>query len=49
VDAGGRQARRCGNRREPGLFYMHCWVVDDAVTLAVALRPALDATNLQSV
>jgi hypothetical protein len=31
----------------PRLFYMHFWAVDDGVTLATALRPALDATNLQ--
>ncbi|MGQ4600018.1 DUF1259 domain-containing protein [Nocardia sp. R6R-6] len=31
----------------PRLFYAHYWAVDDAVTLATALRPALDATNLQ--
>jgi hypothetical protein len=30
----------------PRLFYLHYWAVDDAVTLAKALRPALDATNL---
>jgi hypothetical protein len=33
---------------QPRLFYMHYWAVDDAVTLAKGLRPALDATNLQS-
>lgn len=32
---------------QPRLFYMHFWAVDDGVTLAAALRPALDATNLQ--
>jgi hypothetical protein len=32
---------------EPRLFYLHYWAVDDAVTLAKAMRPALDATNLQ--
>jgi Domain of Unknown Function (DUF1259) len=37
-----------GLTEQPRLFYMHYWVVDDAVTLAKALRPALDATNLQS-
>jgi hypothetical protein len=53
------QALRAGNVRivelhnhglteQPRLFYMHYWAVDDAVTLAKALRPALDATNLQS-
>jgi hypothetical protein len=53
------QALRAGNIRivelhnhglteQPRLFYMHYWAVDDAVTLAKVLRPALDATNLQS-
>jgi hypothetical protein len=53
------QALRAGNIRivelhnhalteQPRLFYMHYWAVDDAVTLAKALRPALDATNLRS-
>jgi hypothetical protein len=53
------QALRAGNIRivelhnhglteQPRLFYMHYWAVDDAVPLARALRPALDATNLQS-
>jgi hypothetical protein len=37
-----------GMTEEPRLFYMHYWAVDDAVTLARALRPAMDATNLQS-
>jgi hypothetical protein len=32
---------------QPRLFYLHFWAVDDAVNLAKALRPALDATNLQ--
>ncbi|MGH3802490.1 MAG: DUF1259 domain-containing protein, partial [Pseudonocardiaceae bacterium] len=32
---------------QPRLFYLHFWAVDDAVTLAKALRPALDATNLK--
>ena len=32
---------------EPRLFYLHYWAVDDAVTLAKAMRAALDATNLQ--
>jgi hypothetical protein len=32
---------------DPRLFYAHYWAVDDAVTLAKALRPALDATNLK--
>ncbi|MGY4101883.1 DUF1259 domain-containing protein [Nocardia sp. R16R-3T] len=31
---------------DPRLFYLHYWAVDDAVTLAKALRPALDATHL---
>jgi hypothetical protein len=31
---------------EPRLFYVHYWAVADGVTLATALRPALDATNL---
>ncbi|OBA75197.1 peptidase M23 [Mycobacterium sp. 1554424.7] len=35
-----------GLTEEPRLFYMHYWAVDDAVTLARVLRPALDATNL---
>jgi Domain of Unknown Function (DUF1259). len=30
----------------PRLFYMHFWATGDGVTLAQALRPALDATNL---
>jgi Domain of Unknown Function (DUF1259) len=53
------QALRAGNIRiaelhnhglteQPGLFYMHYWAVDDAVALSKTLRPALDATNLQS-
>jgi hypothetical protein len=32
----------------PRLFYMHFWAVGNGVTLATALRPALDATNLQT-
>lgn len=32
---------------QPRLFYLHFWAVDDAATLARALRPALDATNLK--
>ena len=32
---------------EPRLFYLHYCAVDDAVTLAKAMRAALDATNLQ--
>lgn len=36
-----------GLEEQPRLFYMHFWAVDDAVALARALRPALDATNLQ--
>jgi hypothetical protein len=31
----------------PRLFYAHFWAVDNAVTLAKALCPALDATNLK--
>ncbi|MGW4356551.1 DUF1259 domain-containing protein [Nocardia sp. NPDC004582] len=31
---------------DPHIFFLHYWAVDDAVTLAHALRPALDATNL---
>jgi hypothetical protein len=31
---------------DPHLFYLHYWAVNDAVTLAKALRSALDATNL---
>lgn len=31
----------------PRLFYLHFWAVNDGVTLAKALRTALDATNLQ--
>jgi hypothetical protein len=37
-----------GLTEQPRLFYMHYWAVGDAVTLAKALRPALDASNLQS-
>ncbi len=37
-----------GLTEQPRLFYMHYWAIDDAVTLAKTLRPALDATNLQS-
>ncbi|BBY04236.1 hypothetical protein MSEO_47350 [Mycobacterium seoulense] len=37
-----------GLTEQPRLFYMHYWGVDDAVTLAKALRPALDATNLRA-
>ena len=37
-----------GLTEQPRLFYMHYWAVGDAVTLAKALRPALDATNLLS-
>jgi hypothetical protein len=33
---------------QPRLFYLHYWAVDDAVTLAKALRPALEATNLKA-
>jgi hypothetical protein len=32
---------------EPRLFYLHYWALDDAVTLAKAMRAALGATNLQ--
>jgi hypothetical protein len=32
---------------QPRLFYLHFWAVGDGATLAKALRPALDATNLQ--
>ncbi len=31
---------------QPRLFYLHFWATGDGVTLAKALRPALDATNL---
>ncbi len=33
---------------EPRLFYAHFWAVEDAVTLAKALRAALDSTNLKA-
>ena len=36
-----------GLTEQPRLFYLHFWGVDDGVILAKALRPALDATNLQ--
>jgi hypothetical protein len=36
-----------GLTEQPRLFYMHFWAVDDAVALAKALRPALEATSLQ--
>jgi hypothetical protein len=36
-----------GLDEQPRLFYLHFWAVDDAVTLAKALRPAVDATNLK--
>lgn len=36
-----------GLTEQPRLFYLHFWAVDDAVTLAQALRPALAATNLK--
>ena len=36
-----------GLAEQPRLFYLHFWAVDDAVALARALRPALDATNLK--
>jgi len=32
---------------QPRLFYAHFWAVDDGVTLAKALRSAVDATNVQ--
>jgi hypothetical protein len=32
---------------QPRLFYLHFWGVEDAVTLAKALRSALDATNVK--
>ncbi|MDQ3904939.1 MAG: DUF1259 domain-containing protein, partial [Actinomycetota bacterium] len=32
---------------QPRLFYLHFWAVNDTVTLAKALRPALDATNVK--
>jgi hypothetical protein len=32
---------------EPRLFYAHFWAVDDGVTLATALRAAVNATNVQ--
>jgi hypothetical protein len=31
---------------QPRLFYPHFWATGDGVTLARALRPALDATDL---
>jgi Domain of Unknown Function (DUF1259) len=31
---------------QPRLFFAHLWAVDDAVALARALRPALDAADL---
>ena len=34
---------------EPRLFFTHFWAVDDAVELARALRPAVDATNVVPV
>jgi Domain of Unknown Function (DUF1259) len=37
-----------GLAEQPRLFYMHFWAANDAVALARALRPALDATNLKS-
>jgi hypothetical protein len=36
-----------GLTEQPRQFYVHFWAVEDAVTLAMALRTALDATNLQ--
>jgi hypothetical protein len=35
-----------GLTEQPRLFYMRYWAVDVVITLARALRPALDATNL---
>jgi Domain of Unknown Function (DUF1259) len=46
--APGRRSVDRGLTEQPRLYYMHYWAVDDAVILAKALRPALDATNLQS-
>jgi hypothetical protein len=37
-----------GLAEQPRLFYMHFWAVNDAVALARALRPALDAANLKA-
>jgi hypothetical protein len=31
---------------DPHLFYAHFWAVDDGVTLAKALRVAVDPTNV---
>jgi len=36
-----------GLTEQPRLFYLHFWAVNDAVSLARALRPALDATHLK--
>lgn len=36
-----------GLTETPRLFYLHFWAVNDAVTVARAIRPALDATHLQ--
>ncbi|MEU4098751.1 DUF1259 domain-containing protein [Streptomyces sp. NPDC026673] len=36
-----------GLNDEPRLFFVHFWAVGDAVKLARALRPALDATNVK--
>ena len=36
-----------GVGEQPRLFYLHFWGVNDAVALAGALRPALEATNLK--
>lgn len=41
------QLHNHGLTEQPRLFYLHFWAVDDAVALAKALRPAMDATNLQ--
>ena len=32
---------------KPRLCHVHYWAVDDAVALAKALRPALDATDMK--
>lgn len=34
---------------EPRLFFVHFWAVDDAVELARALRPVIDATNVRPI
>jgi hypothetical protein len=35
-----------GLAEQPRLFYLHFWAVNNAVTLAQGLRPALQATKL---